>query len=122
MATVLLADDDHELLEMYVLWLDQEETWTIRTATDGEEALENLDGAVDVAVLDRQMPNTPGSEVAQHIQSSPHDCRVVIASAYQPDANIDEGVYDTYLTKPVQRSGLLDAVRSQLNESLPADP
>lgn len=120
METVLVADDDDDLLEMYDVWLSEEE-WTIRTATDGDEALAVLDETVDVAVLDRRMPNTPGDEVARRIRSSATECKIVIVSACQRDDGIDERLYDTYLTKPVQMSTFVGEVESQLESPLAVD-
>lgn len=121
MPTVLIADDNDELLETYDIWLSEQEEWTVRTATDGDEALAQFEPSVDVAVLDRKMPNVPGDEVARHIRSTPHDCNVVIVSAYQPDEHIDEEIYDTYLRKPVRMSEMVEAIQSQLRESPPTD-
>jgi len=118
MTTVLVADDDQELLEMYDLWLSSVQGVTAQTATDGDEALERLDETVDVAVLDRRMPETSGDEVAGAIAATYPDCTVVIASAFQPDENIDEQTYDRYLTKPVSRDELLETIDATATASL----
>jgi len=118
MTTVLVADDDQELLEMYDLWLSSVQGVTARTATDGDEALERLDESIDIAVLDRRMPETSGDEVAETIAATFPDCTVVIASAFQSDGNIDEQTYDRYLTKPVGRDELLETIDATASTSL----
>lgn len=115
MPTALLADDDTELREMYEIWLEGWDDLTVRTATDGDEALEKLDEAVDIAVLDRGMPGTSGDEVARRVDSSYPECRVLIVSAFQPDDKVDEHTYDQYLTKPVGKDDLVATIESQLN-------
>lgn len=120
--TVLLVDDDSELLEMYELWLADSDEWTTRTATDGKEALEKLDGTVDVVVLDRRMPGIDGGEVVRAIRSSDHGCEVIVASAFQPDDGIDDHHYDQYLTKPIQMETLVDTISTQLDDTVTADP
>lgn len=114
MDTVLVADDDDELRQVYELWLEDIGEWDVRTAADGDEALARLDDAVDVAVLDRRMPGATGDEVAADIQSTMRGCDVIMVSAYQPDGNIDQAVYDRYLTKPVRKEELMEAIASEL--------
>lgn len=121
MYTVLLGDDDSGLLEMYTLWLADRDEWAIRTATNGDEALEKLDGTVDVAVLDRRMPGRDGEEVARVIRGCYPECEIIVASAFQVDDSIDSDHYDQYLTKPVQMESLVEAISTQLNCPAAAD-
>ena len=121
MRTVLLADDDSELLEMYELWLADRDEWTTRTAADGDEALEKLDETVDVAVLDRRMPEVDGDEVARTVRSTYPGCDVIVASAFQPDDGFDDRHYDQYLTKPVQMETLVEAISTQLSDPVATD-
>jgi len=114
MGTILVADDDDQLLDLYERWLERD-GWAVRTATNGDEAVSALDDTVEVAVLDRQMPAIPGDEVARRASSSHPECNVVIASAFQPDDRIDGSAYDDYLTKPVYRDDLVTAVEAQLS-------
>ena len=63
--TVLVVDDDRQLADLYAAWLRGE--YDVRTAYGGEEAIEAMSGAVDVALVDRLMPRIPGDEVLKRI-------------------------------------------------------
>ena len=60
-ATVMLVDDEPTLVDLYETFLSGE--YDVRTATGGTEALEVMDESVDVALLDRRMPELSGDEV-----------------------------------------------------------
>jgi CheY-like chemotaxis protein len=62
---VLLADDDHDLLEMTSHLLGRR-GWSVTSVTNGDEALAAMEsGRYDVAVLDQNMPPGSGLEVAE---------------------------------------------------------
>ena len=67
--TILIADDEEELLNFLSLRLSRE-PWTIRTAKDGEEALDVLlTREVDVAVLDLKMPKLDALNTSRPFRS-----------------------------------------------------
>ncbi len=107
---VLIADDDSRVVEMHETWLADE--YTVRTARDGKETLDQLDTDVDVVVLDRRMPGLTGDEVLDWVRSQRYDTRVVMATAEDPEVDILEMGFDEYLTKPV----LQDELRSVVAE------
>ena len=107
---VLIADDDSRVVEMHETWLADE--YTVRTARDGKETLDQLDTDVDVVVLDRRMPGLTGDEVLDWVRSQRYDTRVVMATAEDPEVDILEMGFDEYLTKPV----LQDELRSDVTE------
>ena len=106
---VLVVDDEPELAEVFADWLDDD--WTVRTATDGEEALERLDDEVSVVLLDRKMPGPSGDEVLEAIDEREHDPRVIMVTAVDPDFDILEMEFDDYLVKPVSKDRLRETVR-----------
>ena len=106
--TVLVVDDERDVTDLYRIWL--EEHHRVRTAYDGEEALDLLDGSIDVVLLDRRMPGLSGDEVLERIEERDLDCRVVMVTAVKPDFDVIEMGFDDYLVKPVSRSDLYDAV------------
>ncbi|RMB18477.1 response regulator receiver domain-containing protein [Haloplanus aerogenes] len=108
--TVLLADDDDAFRESLVLWLAADERWDVREATDGEEALAKLDGAVDILVLDRRMPILSGPEVVDRLDETGFEGSVIVLSAFEPDGHLDENDTTMYLTKPVDRETFVDAL------------
>ncbi|MFC6989216.1 response regulator transcription factor [Haloplanus sp. GCM10025708] len=108
-ATVLLVDDDEDFRETLALWM-ADERWEIREAADGAEALEKLDGTVDILVLDRGMPTVSGPTVIERLDEQPFDGRVVVVSAFEPDADLNESMVADYLTKPIDRQGFLDVL------------
>lgn len=110
--TVLVVDDERDLADLYAAWLETE--YEVRTAYGGEGALEVLDGAVDVALIDRLMPDKSGDEVLATIREEGYDCKVTMVTAVEPDFDILEMGFDDYVVKPVRREELLEVVGSLL--------
>ena len=101
---VLVADDHEPVSTMHTTWLTDE--YTVRTASDGEETLRQLDTDVGVVVLDRRMPGLSGSEVLDWIRSQRYDIRVVIVTSEDVDLDVMDMGFDEYLMKPVRQDEL----------------
>jgi len=107
--TVLVVDDDRPLADGFADHLSSE--FEVRTAYTGEEALDRLDEAVDVVLLDRGLPDTSGDAVLEAIRASDFDCRVAMVSGEQPSPDLD---CDAYLTKPLSGIGVLSDTVTEL--------
>lgn len=105
---VLVVEDESDLADLYAAWLGN--SYRVRTAYGGREALEKLDAEVDVVLLDRRMPGLSGDEVLDAIQERGIDCQVAMVTAVEPDFDVLEMGFDDYLVKPVAREELLDTV------------
>jgi DNA-binding response OmpR family regulator len=105
---VLVVDDDEKVIETYELWLDGE--YDLRTATDGEAALDRLDADVDVVLLDRLMPGMSGDEVLAEIRARDVDPGVAMVTAVEPDLDVVEMAFDAYVTKALDRETVRDTV------------
>jgi len=113
--TVLVVDDERDLADLYSAWLEEE--YEVRTAYGGHEAMELLDEAVDVALVDRLMPEVSGREVVEHIREEGYDCAISMVTAVEPDFDIIEMGFDEYIVKPVRRENLHDVVETLLSRS-----
>lgn len=108
--TVLVVEDDDDLRETYRLWL-ADTRWEVRGAASGEEALADLDAAVDVLVLDRRLHGLSGTEITERLDDAAFDGDVLVVSARDPDDDLAPDDVTGYLTKPVREEtfvGLLD--------------
>ncbi|MUV60319.1 response regulator [Halobacterium sp. CBA1126] len=112
---VLVVDDEANVAEAYALWLPDD--YEVRTATNGERALEEADEDVDVVLLDRHMPDRSGDDVLERLRERGLDCRVAMVTAVDPDFDIAEMSFDTYLTKPVDQSEIRETVDQLLDLS-----
>jgi len=112
---VLIVEDEPDLAELYSAWLDDQ--CIVRTAHDGEEALEQIDDDIDIVLLDRRMPGLSGDEVLDTIRDRGIDCRVAMVTAVEPDFDIVEMGFDDYLVKPVSADDLLERVDQLLLRS-----
>jgi len=110
--TVLLVDDEKDVVDVYALAFSSDE-YTVLKAYNGEEALEKVADA-DVVLLDRRMPGLSGQEVLDEIGNRGLDVRVAMVTAVDPDFDITEMAFDTYLTKPVSDEELRDVVDEML--------
>lgn len=114
--TVLAVDDDPALRELFAHWLEAYGC-TVTTAADGEEALERLSPAVDVVLLDRRMPGPSGDEVLERVRERGYRCRVAMVTGVEPDVDVVEMGFDSYLRKPVDREELERTVDRLLERS-----
>ncbi|WP_435097638.1 response regulator [Halarchaeum sp. P4] len=112
--TILAVDDLPEYLQLYEARLDD---YDVRTAGDGESAIETIDEDVDVVLLDRSMPDVPGDDVLAYIREEGYDCQVAMVTAVEPDTDIVELGFDAYLVKPVSGDRLVDTVERLLRRS-----
>jgi DNA-binding NtrC family response regulator len=106
--TILVVDDEPDVADLYTAWLESDHD--VRTAYGGQEALEKADEEVDLVFLDRRMSRVSGDEVLERIRERGLGCRVVMVTAIDPDFDIVEMPFDGYLTKPVMRGDIDDAV------------
>jgi len=110
--TVMVVDDEQDVTDLYATYL--RDYYDVRTAYDGEEALEKIDDTVDIVLLDRRMPGLSGDEVLEEIRERGFDCRVVMVTAVDPDFDIMDMPFDDYVNKPIDRDELVEEVERQL--------
>lgn len=113
---VLVVEDDQEMASLLEEWLA--ESYVVRLAHEGEEAMEVIDGEVDIVLLDRRLPRMSGDEVLRRIRERGLDCRVALITAVDIDIDVIEMDFDTYLRKPVSRADVRAAVEQLLTRSM----
>ncbi|MFP8889218.1 response regulator transcription factor [Natrialbaceae archaeon A-CW2] len=112
---VLIVEDEPDLANLYAAWLD--DRCSVETAYDGNEALEAIDEAIDIVLLDRRMPGLSGDTVLGTIRERNLDCRVAMVTAVEPDFDIIGMGFDDYLVKPVSKDELTTIIDQLLLRS-----
>jgi DNA-binding response OmpR family regulator len=116
---VLVADDDPQLLRLMLRNL-QLEGYEVLAASDGQQALEQVEAtAPDLVLLDVMMPRMDGFSVCQRVREfSAVPIIMVTARGQDQDKvhGLDVGA-DDYLTKPFSVDELLARVRAVLRRS-----
>lgn len=121
--TIVAVDNEERVVQAFELWLG--DTYRVATATSGTDALELIDEAVDLVLLDRHMPGMSGDAVLTEIRERGYDTRVAMVTAVDPDFDIVSMSFDHYVSKPVDAPELravverllaFDAYEQQLNE------
>ncbi|WP_158055394.1 response regulator [Halorussus halophilus] len=110
--TVLVVDDERPLADIFEQWLRDD--YEVEVAYDVSTALEALDERLDVALLDRRLPDGSGDDVLAEIRSRDLDCRVGLVSAVAPDLDVLDLDYDLYVEKPVSNRETLTATVEDL--------
>lgn len=117
---ILIADDDHSLLEQLRQILTSQR-YIVETATDGEEALDKLfENPFDLIILDIMMPKIDGLTVLEEVRKAGVDAPVLMLTAKGDVANRVRGLdlgADDYLAKPFSSDELLARVRALLRRS-----
>lgn len=113
--TVLIADDETELTDLYATWFDDD--YDVRTAYSGKNAISQFDSDVSVVFLDRRMPNYTGDKVLEDIRAHEHDCPVAMLTAVEPDVDIVELPFDEYIVKPVTREQIRETAQRLIAKS-----
>jgi DNA-binding response OmpR family regulator len=110
--TVLVADDEPKVADLYAQYLDT--AFDVQTAYSGTETLELVDEAVDVILLDRQMPDRSGDDVLDELREGGYDCQVVMVTALDPTMDVVDMPFDDYVVKPASKDDLIEVVETQL--------
>lgn len=110
---VLVVEDEPPLVEIYTHWLESE--YVVRSAQDGERALEIVDDSVDIVLLDRLMPGMTGDDVLAALRERRFEGAVAMVTAVEPDFDLVKLGADAYLIKPVNRDELLTTVSRLLD-------
>jgi DNA-binding response OmpR family regulator len=117
--TIVTADDDPQLLRLVARNLEFE-GYEVLTASDGEQALEQIERASPTLVLlDVMMPRMDGFTVCQKVREF-STVPIIIVTARGQDQDKVKGLdlgADDYLTKPFSVDELLARVRAVLRRS-----
>lgn len=116
MQTILVCDDDREIVEAIDIYL-QQEGYKVLKAYDGEEAIRLLrDNEVHLLIMDVMMPRLDGIRATLKIREN-SSIPIIILSAKTEDADKILGLNvgaDDYLGKPFNPLELVARVKSQL--------
>lgn len=108
--TVLLVDDEEEFVTTLAERLEIR-GFHPKIATDGESALQQIDGQTfDIIILDIMMPGIGGLEVLQHIHRRRIETPVILltgrGSTREGMEGMRQGAFD-YLMKPLDIDELI---------------
>src|SRR5437660_8001633 len=117
--TIVAADDDPQLLRLVTRNLEFEE-YEVLPASDGQQALEQVEAhSPDLVLLDVMMPRMDGFTVCEHIREF-STVPIIIVTARGQDQDKVHGLdlgADDYLTKPFSVDELLARVRAVLRRA-----
>lgn len=122
MADILVADDTRAIRSALVILLE-EEGFTVRLASDGEEALAKYrERRPDLLLLDIMMPKKNGYQVLKQIRRNDPALPVIFLSAKGSSADVALGLdlgSDDYLPKPFDNEVLVSRIRAVLRRTQP---
>jgi len=117
--TIVLVDDDHNILTSVSMALEAE-GYLVTTYSNSEEALRGLtQRPADLAVLDIKMPRLNGMELLQKLRQIQTTAPMPVIFLTSKDEEVDEIMglslgADDYITKPFSQRLLLERVRAIL--------
>ncbi len=117
----ILVVDDEEPVRDFVRRVLEREGHNVRTAAEGEEALQNMqESEPDCVLLDLRMPGMSGPEVLKNIREDYGQLPVVILTGYPEIALMHRALEYapiTLLAKPVTRDQIVEAVGNLIGEA-----
>jgi two-component system phosphate regulon response regulator PhoB len=125
--SVLVVDDEEDILELVQFNLDRE-GYKVSCVATGEEALEFLKSQrPDLIVLDLMLPGVDGLEITRFLRSDPkkRNIPIVMLTAKGEEADVVTGLElgaDDYVTKPFSPRVLTARVRAVLRRGEKAPP
>lgn len=112
---ILIADDEKEILEILRLLLTGE-GYEVITAQNGQEVLDKADDAIDLYILDVNMPVMSGFEAGAELRKQ-YDAPIIFLTAYSGEMDKIKGFSigaDDYIVKPFSNLEFLLRVRAIL--------
>ena len=107
--SILIVDDDQEIIDLLKAYLERQAPYEITTAADGITALIEV-GRVkpDVLILDIMIPGVDGVEVCRRIKadSSNKTAIIAISGTTEHQSQVLEAGADAFMLKPVDMENL----------------
>lgn len=118
---VLVVEDEEELADLWEYWLegfygDEVSIYTTHTLAEATATLESLT-ALDLAILDRQLPDGTGDDLLAPVKER-FDAVTVMITAVPPESDLINLQVDDYIVKPIDEESLFE--RFSLLEKLDA--
>lgn len=119
---VLIVDNDPQIRDMLTKMLSRNEYQT-EVASDGFEAgIKVMEFKPNLVLLDLVMPGMDGFEVCRRLKenSSTSYIKILAITGYDTEENRERSMkagVDGYMTKPVEKSKLLQSILDLLNKS-----
>ncbi len=117
---VLIVDDEQNIVAALEFLLEKN-GYEVKTAGNGADALEQLDGfRPDLVLLDVMVPKMSGYEVCQRMRAQPkwRGIKIVMLSAKGREVEVSKGMSlgaDLYVTKPFSSAELVATIRQLLS-------
>src|SRR5437763_157007 len=111
----ILVVDDEPSMRRYLQTVLELDSYQVTTASNGEEAVEQVQkSSPDLVLLDMVMPGPDGLETLQRIREVRPSTKVVILSCVRDTRKVAQamrlGAQD-YLSKPVQKEEMDEVLR-----------
>ena len=117
MYTVLICDDDKDIVSALEIYLTSEGYRTV-SAYNGEEAIAAVnEGNVDLILMDIMMPKLDGIRTTARLREAGGNIPIILLTAKSEDSDKVLGLNigaDDYVTKPFNPIEVLARVKSQL--------
>jgi two-component system alkaline phosphatase synthesis response regulator PhoP len=120
--SVLIVDDEPNIL-LSLEFLMKKAGFDVRTARDGEQALNEIASAPpDLLLLDVMMPKRDGFDVCQTVRANPSwsGVRIIMLTAKGREVEREKGLAlgaDDYITKPFSTRDVLVQVERVLGSA-----
>lgn len=120
--TILIIEDEEDLLELLEYHLQKAgyETLGFLSTRNVEQCL--LEESIHLLIVDRNLPNTEGSEFVASLRKKGFEQAVIFVTAKNSDTQIEEGFLrggDDYVTKPYNMKELLLRIKAILSRTVP---
>ena len=123
MPTVLVVDDERNIVELARLYLAKE-SYRVLWAHDGQQALELVQRErPDLVILDLMLPKLDGWEVCRRLRQGGNEVPIIMLTARSDEVDRIVGLElgaDDYVTKPFNPRELVARVKAVLRRTDPA--
>ena len=120
MFKILVVDDDKHT-RMLLKAVLESAGYTVVTANNGEDALEQMEREhIDLVVLDIMMPKMDGYEFTKTLREAQNNLPILMVSAKQLPADKKKGFLvgtDDYMTKPIDEEEMLLRIKALLRRA-----
>ena len=117
--TALVVEDEPNIV-LSLQFIMRQLGFTVRVASDGEQALRAIEDYIpDIVLLDIMLPKQDGFSVCEQIRRNPacQSLKIIMLSAKSRDADREKAIAlgaDEFMTKPFSTRNLGEAVKRRV--------